>query len=85
MVCNVDISLKQALSGFVVNRPGIDGNNVHLEVNDVIKPNDERRVRNAGMKSKSGGRGDMIFKFNVRFPLHLTNEQKAQAKRYLPD
>ena len=85
LVCNVDISLKQALSGFTINRRGVDGQNVRLEVNDVIKPNDERRVRNAGMRSKSGGRGDVIFRFNVRFPNYLTPEQKSQAKRFLPD
>lgn len=85
LICTVDISLKQSLTGFVINRTGIDGNNVHLEVNDVVKPNDERRVRNAGMKTKNGGRGDMIFKFNIRFPTYLNSEQKAQAKRFLPD
>ncbi|KAK8842731.1 Molecular chaperone (DnaJ superfamily) [Tritrichomonas musculus] len=85
LICNVNISLKQALTGFVINKPGVDGNNVHLEVNDVVRPNDERRVRNAGMKTKNGGRGDVIFKFNINFPSYMNSEQKAQAKRFLPD
>ena len=85
LVCNVNISLKQALTGFVINKPGVDGNVVKLEVNDVIKPNEERRVRNAGMKTKNGGRGDVIFKFNINFPSYLNSEQKSQAKRFLPN
>ncbi|OHT15995.1 DnaJ subfamily B member 5 [Tritrichomonas foetus] len=85
LICNVEISLKQALSGCTINRRGVDGNIVHLDVNDVIKPNDERRVRNTGMRTKTGGRGDVIFKFKVNFPSYLSNEQKNQAKRYLPD
>lgn len=85
LICNVDISLKQALSGFVINRRGVDGENIHLDVNDVVKPGDEKRVKNAGMKKKNGGRGDVIFKFNINFPSYLNNDQKAQAKRFLPD
>ena len=85
LICNANISLKQALSGLVINRPGIDGSNVHLEVNGVVKPNEESRVRNAEMKNKRGGRGDVIFKFNIEFPSYLSSEQKSQAKRFLPD
>lgn len=85
LICNVDISLKQALTGCTINRRGIDGNDVRLEINDVINPNDERRVKNAGMKTKNGGRGDVIFKFNIKFPSYMNNEQKSQAKRFLPN
>lgn len=85
LICNVNISLKQALSGFIINKPGIDGNNVHMEVNDVMRPNDDRRVLNTGIRTKNGERGDVIFKFNVNFPSDLNNEQKVQAKRFLPD
>ena len=68
-----------------MNKPGVDGNFVRIEVNDVIHPNEERRVKNAGMRTKNGGRGDVIFKFNIEFPNYLNSEQKAQAKRFLPD
>ena len=85
LICNVNIPLKKALTGFVMNKPGVDGNFVRIEVNDVIHPNEERRVKNAGMRTKNGGRGDVIFKFNIEFPNYLNSEQKAQAKRFLPD
>lgn len=85
LICNVNISLKQALTGLSLDRRGIDGKNVHLDVSDVIRPGDEKRVRGAGMNAKNGSRGDMIFKFNINFPSYLTGEQKAQAKRFLPD
>ena len=40
--------MKQALTGFIVNKQGIDGTTVHLEVNVVISQNEERHARNAG-------------------------------------
>lgn len=73
LICNVNISLKRALFGFIISKPGIDGNNVLLEVNDVVRPNDKRRVLNTGMRTKNGERGNVIFKFKVNFSSYLNN------------
>ena len=85
LICNCEISLKQALTGFIINRRGVDGENIRLEVNDIINQDSEKRVKNKGMKSKNGGRGDIIFKFSIKFPSYLNNDQKSQAKRFLPE
>ena len=77
LICNINISLKQALTGFIINRRGVDGEDIHLEVNGVVHPGDERRVKNAGMTSKNGGRGDIIFKINIDFPSYLFKEQNS--------
>lgn len=83
LIWNTNISLKQALTGFVIYKQGVDVTTVRLEVNDAIRPNEEKHVRNAGMKTKNGGIGDVIF--NIEFLSYLNYEQKDQAKRFLPD
>lgn len=65
LICNVSIPAEQATSKFRINRRGVDGKKVSLEINGKIKQKDEKIVKNAGMKSKSGERGDVVFKFNI--------------------
>lgn len=84
LISEVTLSLRQALTGFQINQTGIDGQNVHIEVNDVVQPGTEKRVHGKGMPRKNGGYGDMVFRFKVAFPNYLTPEQKAAAKRFLP-
>jgi DnaJ-class molecular chaperone len=79
------ISLKQALCGFVYTRTGVDGEQVTLNVTDVLSPNQDRRVIGAGMPKRGGGRGDAVFRFNVAFPSDLSPEQKSQLALILPD
>ena len=79
------ISLKQALSGFTVKTKGVDGRQLTLNVTDIIQPGTERRLVGEGMPKKGGGRGDLIFKFNVSFPTYLSQEQKNAMIRYLPN
>ena len=68
LICNVNVLSKQTSSPFVINRRGVDGKKVSIEVKNGIKQNEERIVKNAGMKSKSGERGNVIFKFNIDSP-----------------
>ena len=80
------ISLKQALCGFTLNRRGIDGENIKLDVNDVIRPGLEKRVPGKGMpNSKTGRRGDLVFRFNIAFPSGLSSQQKETLRRVLPE
>jgi len=79
------ISLKQSLCGFKISRPGLDGNPVVLDVNDVIAPNQDRRVNGAGMPNKYGSRGDVIFRFKIAFPSRLTPQQKMAIQASLPE
>lgn len=77
--------MKQALCGATIHKRGIDGEAIRLDVNDIIQPGTERRVKGKGMPNKMGGRGDMIFRFNIAFPDNLTLAQKDIMRRNLPD
>ena len=79
------VSLKQALGGFSITRPGIDGEPVTLEVHDILAPNQDRRVSGRGMPRRGGSRGDAVFKFKISFPHYLTEEQRANVVANLPD
>ena len=79
------ISLKQALTGVTINTRGVDGRMLTLNVNDVIQPGTEKRLVGEGMPKKGGGRGDLIFRFNISFPTYLSQEQKNAMNRYLPN
>jgi len=84
LIVKTPITLRQALCGFAINQKGIDGEDLKLVVKDVVQPGSERRLCGKGMKRKNGGRGDMIFKFDIRFPAQVTPEMKEGLKRYLP-
>lgn len=79
------ITLKEALCGIKITKQGLDGNPVILEVHDVIAPNQDRRVKGAGMPNKYGQRGDMIFKFKISFPSQLTPQQVQILSTVLPE
>jgi len=84
LVVKTPITLRQALCGFAINQAGIDGEQLKLVVKDVVQPGSERRLAGKGMKRKDGGRGDLIFRFDIKFPSQVTPEMKEGLKRYLP-
>ncbi|KAH0787677.1 dnaJ subfamily B member 1-like [Histomonas meleagridis] len=85
LYCEETIGLRDALCGFTFSKVGIDGRVIRLNINDVIQNGSERRIRGEGMRTKNGERGDMIVKFNVRYPTYLSPEQKAKIREYLPN
>jgi len=85
LVVKTSINLRQALCGFAITQVGIDGENIKLVVKDVVQPGSERRICGKGMKRKDGSRGDLIFRFDVRFPVEVTPETKEGLKRLLPN
>ena len=84
LICEETISLRDALCGYSFNKKGLNGQNIHVDFNDVIQPNSEKRISGYGMHRKDGGNGDLIVRFKVKFPTHMTPDQKAQARRFLP-
>eukprot|EP00252_Welwitschia_mirabilis_P022702 TRINITY_DN6227_c0_g2_i1.p1 TRINITY_DN6227_c0_g2~~TRINITY_DN6227_c0_g2_i1.p1 ORF type:complete len:344 (-),score=80.90 TRINITY_DN6227_c0_g2_i1:424-1455(-) len=85
LIVTQKISLSEALTGYTVNLTTLDGRNLTLPINDVIKPGYEKVVPNEGMPlpKEPGKRGNLRIKFEVKFPSRLTAEQKAGVKRLL--
>ena len=48
LICEETITLRDALCGYTFNKKGINGQNIHLEFNDVIQPNTEKRIPGYG-------------------------------------
>ena len=83
--CTVPVTLDDALTGTHLTIPFLDGNEVSININDVIKPGSLITVNGKGMPiSKAPGTfGKLIIMFNVIFPTVLTREQKENIKKDL--
>ena len=80
----IDISLKEALTGWNRTVKTIDGRQLPVSGGGPTAPGYEERFPGLGMPTKKPGvRGDFIVKINVKFPTTLTPSQKAQLKELL--
>lgn len=78
------ISLSEALVGVRREVKQLDGRMVPIVTEKVISPNDSVRIQGEGMPSVEGDEpGDMIVTFWVKFPSHLSAEQKKLAIQLL--
>lgn len=71
-------SLK-ALCGTTINVPTLDPARVRkLQLNEVIKPTTEKRLTGDGLPitKQPTSRGDIIVKFDIKFPDTLSRDQK---------
>ena len=79
------IPLKDALCGFVIEIPALDGRTIKQRIDGVVNPGSSRVIANEGMPiSKHPGRkGDLIVTFDVIFPQRLSEAQKDRLKQIL--
>ncbi|XP_074296241.1 uncharacterized protein LOC141623978 [Silene latifolia] len=79
------ISLAEALTGYTVHVTTLDGRSLSIPINNVIHPSYEEVVPREGMPiSKEPSRkGNLRIKFDIKFPMRLTSEQKAGVKKLL--
>ncbi|RUS12779.1 chaperone protein dnaJ [Jimgerdemannia flammicorona] len=82
---SVDVTLVEALMGFQKTIETLDGRKLGVSnANTVIQPGQESRVQGEGMpNSKSGKKGDLIIKYNVKLPKQLTPAQKEGLNKVL--
>ena len=82
----VSVSLKEALLGTTVYVPTITGDLKNVVVSDVIKPGYTRTIHGEGMPlpKNSKRRGDLIVKFEINFPKHLSDQSKQLLRNALP-
>ncbi|EXB54944.1 DnaJ homolog subfamily B member 13 [Morus notabilis] len=85
LVVTQKISLAEALTGYTVHLTTLDGRNLTIPINSVIHPNYEEVVPREGMPIPKDptNKGSLRIKFNIKFPVRLTAEQKAGIKKLL--
>ena len=81
-----DISLRDALCGELMEVPTIEGGSVHLPLTEVVNPQTVKRIPGHGMplSKHPDCRGDLVVKFNIKFPLQLTPQCKTELSKLLP-
>lgn len=79
------ITLVDALAGTTINMKTLDGRDLSINVTDVVIPGYELLVVKEGMPiaKEPNNRGNLIIKFDVKFPSRLTPDQRADIRRVL--
>lgn len=77
---NVTISLQQALGGFELDIPHLDGHKVHVQREKVTWPGARIRKKDEGMPSLEDNqkRGILYITFDVEFPQGQLDEAQKQ-------
>ncbi|CAI2183744.1 7273_t:CDS:2 [Funneliformis geosporum] len=86
LLMTLTISLLEALVGFKKTIQTLDGRNLAITNNSVIRPGQEQRFGNEGMPTKDPNKkGDLVVKYNVLFPAKLSDAQKRELSNILRD
>jgi DnaJ homolog subfamily B member 4 len=91
LVCSLDIPLVDALTGGPPPKKWIkalDGRNIPVPIPaGIISPGQQSKITGEGMPIRKDGsvkrKGDLIVKWNVKFPERLTASQKEGIRRVL--
>lgn len=83
---NCKLSLKDALSGSVVQIPTLEGKTENLRLDSVTQPGSTKRLAGKGLPlpKSPDRRGDMLVKFDVRIPEDLSRHDREALARMLP-
>jgi len=80
----IDITLKEALTGFSKQLRTLDNRVIEVKSDSVIEPTSTQSFRGEGMpNSKTGQKGHLVVHFNIKFPRSLTPSQKQQLQSIL--
>lgn len=80
-----EITLADALVGTIVNVPTLDGRTLSVSCPEIISPGYQKSIPGEGMPlSKTPNiRGNLLIRFKVSFPQHLSEPQKTVIKKVL--
>ena len=84
LIVEKNILLSEALCGLKFNMYHLDGRELIIKTNDIIKPNEEYKISKEGLAKDNYNYGDLIFRFNIVFPDSLSNERKHYLSKILP-
>lgn len=81
ILCEVPVTLAQALMGSVIQVKTIGGAKVKLKIPTGTQPGRKFRIKGHGIE-KNGQKGDQIVTVQVKLPEKLTPEQEAALKEF---
>jgi DnaJ family protein B protein 4 len=80
-----EIPLVDALAGAEINLRTLDGRNLPVRVEEVVRPGYEVVLENEGwpIRKEPGKKGKLVIKFDVTFPMRLSSSQRAAIRRIM--
>ena len=83
LATRVPISFTKAALGGSITIPGLDGEDIGIEIPAGIQSGKQLRQRGAGMPVLQGrGRGDLVVEIAVETPTRLSKEQRALLEEF---
>lgn len=86
LVYTAKISLRDALLGATIQVPTLDNRKKQIQITDIINPHTEKRIAGEGLPypKQPSKKGDIIVKFDIKFPETLTTVQREALGHNLP-
>jgi len=86
LILKMDISLVDALCGFVNVIKHLDDRYIKIKSDYIIKPEQIMRIKGEGMPNKDVDLtyGDLIINFHIIFPDSISDERKKYIQKLLP-
>jgi len=81
ILCEVPVTLAQALMGAVIQVKAVSGAKVKLRIPTGTQPGRKFRIKGQGLE-KNGQKGDQIVTVQVKLPEKMTPEQEAALKEF---
>ena len=84
LIIDKNILLSEALCGVKFKLYHLDGRELIIKTDAIIKPNEEYKISKEGLAKDNYNYGDLIVRFNIVFPDSLSNERKHYLNKILP-
>lgn len=86
LIYTAKINLREALLGASIQVPTLDGRKKQIQLNEVINPSTEKRIAGEGLPfpKQNTKKGDLIVKFDIKFPDNLSQPQREALNQCLP-
>jgi DnaJ-class molecular chaperone len=78
-----EITLVESLCGCFKSIKHLDNTTLNIFENKIIKNNDIKIINGKGMPKKSGGKGDLIIRYIIKYPNKLSKSQKREIFKTL--
>lgn len=80
-----NILLSEALCGVRFIMSHLDGRQILIKYDDIVKPNQEYCIADEGLYKDNYNKGNLIINFNIIFPENLDKERKLYLSKILPE